>query len=149
MSSSLSHYYSRAKSGLMGINPREATQLGEDWLIAGGTGAILGLVSASIGGLDKQVAGMNVPIDGLAAGGLALAGLALGIPELKTASVAAGGSASTRVFEKFFKKSLGAHGDEDFDATYGYAYGAEPYQLQDEYGYGWGQDSLVEAAANL
>lgn len=148
MSQGLSHYYSKAKGGLMGINPREATQLGEDWLIAGGTGLVLGLVSASIGGLDKTVAGMSVPVDGMAAFGFAIAGLAAGSPELKTASIAAGGSAATRTFEKFFKKSFKANGDFEGEADYGY--GAEPAQLQDQYGYGYGhEDRLVAAAANL
>lgn len=150
MSHGLSHYYSKAKGGLMGINPREATQLGEDWMIAGGTGLVLGLVSASIGGLDKQVAGMAVPVDGLAAAGLAIAGLAIGSPELKTASIAAGGSAATRTFEKFFKKSFAANGEGDFEGENEYSYGAEPAQLQDQYGYGYGhEDRLVAAAANL
>jgi len=146
--SSLSHYYSRAKGGLMNVNPKEAAQLAEDWLIAGGTGAVLGLISASIGGLDKQVAGMNVPVDGLAAAGLALVGLGTGIPELKTASIAAGGSASTRVFSKFFTKALGAHGDFS-EMGYGYAGELPSYQGEDQFNYGWGQDALVEAAANL
>ena len=146
----LSHYYSRAKAGLMGINPHEATQLGEDWMIAGGTGLVLGLISASIGGLDKKIAGFTIPVDGLAAFGLALGGLMMRSPELKVASIAAGGSAATRTFEAFFKKSLGAHGD--LDALQGGGLDAlqDPYQLHAGWGYGYGQDDrLVEAARSL
>jgi hypothetical protein len=123
---SLAHYYAKGKAGLMGINTGEAVQHGEDLLIAGGTGLVLGAISASIGGLDHSVAGMKVPVDGMASVGLALAGLAMRSPELKVASVAAGGSASTRWFESFFKKSLGAHGDFDgSDIPFGYGYGHE------------------------
>lgn len=146
--SGLAHYYHKAKGGLMGINPREATQHTEDLLIAGGTGLVLGLVSASINGLDKKIAGFNVPVDGLASAGLAVAGLMMGSPELKVASIAAGGSASTRFFEGFFKKTMGAHGDFD-SSDIPFGYGAEPQQLQDQYGYGYGEDRLMAAAARL
>lgn len=142
---SLSHYYSRAKGGLMNINPHEAVQHGEDLLIAGATGAVLGLFAASTGGLDKRVFGMNVPVDGLASFGLAAVALSIRSPELKVASIAAGGSAATRTFESLFKK-MSAHGD--FDAS-DIPFNGEPAQLEGGYGYGWGQDRLVEAAANL
>lgn len=142
----LSHYYGRAKSGLMNINPHEATQLGEDWLIAGATGMMLGLVSASIGGLEKDIAGFKVPVDGLFAFGLGAAGLAMRSPELRTASVAAGGSAATRTFEAFFKKALNAHGD--FDSS-DIPFGHDPHQLSAG-GYAYGADDrLIEAARSL
>jgi len=148
--SSLSHYYGKAKSGLMNINPHVAGQLAEDWMIAGGTGLLLGLMSAATGGMDKKIAGFDVPMDGVAAAGLAIMGLGLHVPELKVASIAAGGSASTRTFEKFFKKSLGAHGD--FDSS-DIPFGSDgDYPQLPAYAYGWGSDSqdrLVEAAKHL
>jgi hypothetical protein len=142
---SLSHYYSSAKGGLSRINPVEATELGEDMLIAGGTGAVLGLIAAAKGGsLDMTIAGMQVPIDGLMSFGLGLAGLSLKSKELKVAAIAAGGSASARAFTGFFKKGLAAHGE--FDAA-NEAFGNEGMQ------YGWGADAghdrLVEAAKFL
>jgi hypothetical protein len=148
---SLAHYYSRAKGGLMNIDSKEAVQLGEDLLIAGGTGLVLGAISASIGGLDHHVAGMPVPVDGLASMGLALAGLSMRSPELKVASIAAGGSAATRTFEALFKRSLGAHGDFDGnDIPFGY--GMEPRSLNSggsSQQYGYGSDSLSRAAEIL
>jgi len=150
-SQGLTHYYHRAKQGLMGINPHEATQLGEDWMIAGATGAVLGLMSAATGGMDLKIAGLTVPKDGLAAFALALGGLTMGSKELKVASIAAGGAASSRVFEGFFKKSFGAHGDFDGNDI---PFGADPMQLGSGgvgHGFGWGaeRDRLIEAAANL
>lgn len=152
---SLAHHYSRAKAGLMGINPVQATEHAEKLLIAGGTGLVLGLVSASMGGLDHKVLGMNVPVDGIASMGLALAGLSMHSPELLTASIAAGGSAATRSFEAIFKKGLGAHGDFDsndlpfgFGAPPAFSPGA-PAGGQFNPGYGFGQDRLVEAAKAL
>jgi hypothetical protein len=143
--SSLSHYYSSAKSGLGKINPVEATELGEDMLIAGGTGAVLGLISAAKGGsLDMTIAGMSIPIDGLMSFGLGLAGLSMKSKELKVAAIAAGGSAATRTFAGFFKKGLAAHGDLDAANE---AFGGDDHQ------YGWGADAghdrLVEAAKFL
>lgn len=135
----------------MNINPAEAVQLGEDWMIAAGTGAVLGLMSAATGGMDKKIFGMEIPMDGLAAFGLALAGLSLRSPELKVASIAAGGSAATRTFENFFKKTV-AHGDFDQgNIPFGYGWGGEPNQLGvGGFGsYGMGQDRLVEAARLL
>jgi hypothetical protein len=145
--SSLSHYYSKAKGGLMNINPHEAVQLGEDLAIAGGTGAILGAMAAATGGMDKQILGMTVPMDGLASLGLAVAGLSIRSPELKVASIAAGGSAASRTFERLFKKTF-AHGDFDAE-NIPFGYGEDPAQLEAGYGYGYGQDRLVEAAAAL
>ena len=139
---SLSHYYGKAKSSLIGINTKDMVELGEDYLIVGATGAVLGLISSSLGGLDKTVAGMPVPVDGAVSLGLGLAALSTRSQELRIASIAAGGSAATRTFEKFFKKAMGAHGEFDgaglpqFTAGYGY-------------GYGWGHESAdpVQAAA--
>lgn len=148
--SSLSHYYAKAKGGLMDINPNEAVQLGEDLAIAGITGAALGLMAASTGGMDKTILGVKVPMDGVASIGLALAGLSIRSPELKVASIAAGGSAAARTFEGLFKK-MTAHGDFDAeDLPFGYG-ADDPEQLEAGYGYGYGygQDRLVEAAANL
>ena len=158
----LSHYYGRAKESFAGINPKEATEHGEKMLIAGGTGLVLGLTSAIMGGLDHKILGMNVPVDGLASFGLAAAGLALHSPELLTASIAAGGSASTRSFEAIFKKGMGAHGDFDStDIPFGFGYGTP--QLQNGFtagspqvngqfsaGFGFGgEDKIAEAARSL
>lgn len=146
--SSLSHYYGRAKAGLMGINPNEAVQLGEDWMIAAGTGAVLGLMSAATGGMDKKIFGMEVPMDGLAAFGLALAGLSLRSRELQVASIAAGGSAATRTFEALFKKTVTAGDFDQSDIPFGW--GHEPAQMgTGGFGFGMHQDRLVEAARHL
>lgn len=146
--SSLSHYYSKAKGGLMNINPHEAVQMGEDLAIAGVTGAALGLMAAATGGMDKTILGVKVPMDGVASLALATVGLSIRSPELKVAAIAAGGSAAARTFEGLFRK-MTAHGDFDADDI-PFGYGAdEPDQLEAGYGYGWGQDRLVEAAANL
>lgn len=146
---SFSHYYSRAKGGLVRINPEEAFEhFVENFAIVAGTGAMLGLLSASLGGMDKQVAGFSVPVDGIASVSLGLAGLALGMPELKTASIAAGGSAATRAFEKFFKKSI-AHGELDSvqeQFGYGYGYGgalpapSDAGAVQSQFGFAWGAE---------
>jgi hypothetical protein len=144
---SLTHYYSRAKSGMASINGAQLAEIGEDMVIAGVTGAALGFISASIGGLDKTVAGMPVPVDGAVSFALAFAGAGMRSQELRIASIAAGGSAATRTFEKFFKKAMGAHGE--FDSM------AEVPQLGYGYGYGWGgeasgvQDPLIRAGQNL
>lgn len=142
---SLSHYYGSAKAGLGKINPVEATELGEDMLIAGGTGAALGLIAAAKGGsLDMTIAGMQVPIDGLMSFGLGLVGLSIKSKELKVAAIAAGGSAATRAFTGFFKKGLAAHGELD---------GAVNEAFGNDMQYGWGADAghdrLVEAARHL
>jgi hypothetical protein len=160
---SISHYYGRAKAGMMNINPVEATELGEKWLIAGGTGLALGLISASMGGLDHKIMGMNVPVDGLMSLGLGVAGLSMRSPELQTASIAAAGSASTRTFEAIFKKGLGAHGDFDAnDIPFGFGgapqlnagFGGAPAQMgqgQFSAGFGFdsGRDKIAEAAKLL
>jgi hypothetical protein len=138
--SSLAHYYGRAKSGLAGINPVEATDLAENWMIAGATGAALALMSTSLsGGLDAKIGAFPIPLDGLVAMGLGVAGLSMHSKELKVASIAAGGAASARVFAGIFKRGLGTHGDID-EGTYAL-------------GMGWGaegeHDRLVEAARYL
>jgi hypothetical protein len=122
------------------ISGKELTEIGEDMVIAGATGAVLGLISASLGGLDKTVAGMPVPVDGALSVGLAFAGAGMRSQELRLASVAAGGSAATRTFEKFFKKAMGAHGEFDGQAEIPQFPGAG-------YGYGWGFESGDRLAA--
>jgi len=152
---------------MMNINPREATDHAEKMLIAGGTGAVIGMISASTGGLDKKIAGLTVPVDGLLSFGLSLAGLGMHSPELLTASIAAAGSASARTFEGFFKKGLGAHGDFDgndipFGTEYpqlGFGDGGHGHvpamagqfggQFSAGFGFGSERDRLVEAAKAL
>src|SRR3972149_11316601 len=75
MATSLTHYYARAKGSFGNIHPAEMAQLGEDFVVAAATGAGIGLMSAALGGLDKKVFGISVPLDGIAAGGLGFAGL--------------------------------------------------------------------------
>ncbi len=149
---SLAQYYGRAKFGFAGINPRAMTQLGEDWMVTAAAGAGIGLMSGALGGLDKNIAGFNVPLDGLVSLGLGVAGLEMGGEmghALKIASIAAGGSAAVRTFEKFFAKGFkGVKGEfEDFTSSSGY--GSLP-----EYsgGFAFGQshqDRLIEAAKYL
>lgn len=142
--SGLSMYYQRAKGGLANINPAQAVELAEDWGIVGLTGLATGFLSASIGGLDKSFLGMNVPVDGAASIGIGLLSLSIRSPELRVASIALGGSASVRTFEKFFKKALSVNGEFDEDAAelgmgadygYGYGYGAENDPLMEAAGY--------------
>lgn len=145
--SSLTHYYQRAKSGIAGINPKDMVDLGEDYLVVGATGAMLGLISASIGGLDKTIAGFKVPVDGATSIALGVASISMRSKELRTASIAAGGSAATRTFEGFFKKAMGAHGEFDSNVMQQLPGGAPP-----GYGYGWGAESadpLLRAAQGL
>lgn len=128
---SMSSYYARAKGGIANINPAEMAQFSEDMMLAGATGLGLGFISASIGGLDKEVAGLQIPIDGLAALGLGLFGLSNRTPEINKAAIAAMGSVSTRMSERFFKRAFGVHGEGDdlpalsSDYAYGYDWGAE------------------------
>lgn len=152
----LSQYYGRAKS-FADINPRDMQQLGEDWLVTAAAGAGVGLISASIDGLDKQIAGFTVPVDGLISIGLGYAGLSMGGDTgkaLKIASIAIGGSAAVRTFEKFFAKGLGLKGGAKVKGEFeDIGYGQLP-----GYGGQWGpavafgqaaQDRLVEAAKYL
>jgi hypothetical protein len=147
------------KHGLGTINPDEAVQLGEDWLIAAATGAGIGLMSAALGGLDKKVLGVNLPMDGLVSVGLGLVGLQVGGESgqlLKIASIAAGGSAAVRTFESFFKSGLKVKGDfEELGSTdmgfggHRMGYGGVPLVGP---GVGFGaaaQDQLVEASKYL
>ena len=146
------------KSGMGSIDPKDMAQLTEDWMITAAAGAGVGLLSAALGGLDKKIAGMNVPLDGLVSVGLGFAGLQMKGSTgkaLKIASIAAGGSAAVRTFEKFFKAGFRAKGDFEDLGTFGAVgghrfHGALPaYDQSFGPGVGFGvgaQDSLVEAA---
>lgn len=140
---SLAHYYGRARSGLMGISPAAATDLAEDWAVAGLMGAALGAIASQAGGLDKKFGGMVIPLDGLAAAACALTGLSMGNKQLQVASIAAVGSASTRIFTRALSKgAVGAHGEIESAMS----------ELPFGNDYGWGQEShdrLVEAAKYL
>lgn len=139
----LSSYYENARKSIAGIDPNEAADMFEDGVVIGATGATLGLMSAAFGGLDAKVAGFSVPVDGLISAGLAVASLATKNKQLKVAAIAAGGSASTRTFQAFFKKGFGAHG-EFSEGVARMGFGSLPQ---------WGADSthdrLVEKARNL
>jgi len=164
----LTDFYKSAKGKMGGIDAKEATQLAEDWMIAGGTGAIIGLIASSAGGLDHTVAGLKVPVDGVLSVGLGLASLTMNSPELRVASIAAAGSASARTFQGIFSKSLGAHGDFEGDipgqfhghhghhalppADAGYGFGESPVgqgQFGSGFGFGSDRDRLIEAAKAL
>lgn len=153
----MTSYYGRMKSGFGNIDAKDMAQLGEDWLITAATGAGIGLLSAAFGGLDKKVFGISVPVDGLVAVGLGVTGLQLRGDvgkALKIGSIAAGGSAAVRTFEKFFKAGLHVSGDfEDLGRGYG-GFGGQPYGQVPLVGPGVGfgvgaQDRLVEAAKYL
>lgn len=153
----LAAYYGRAKSSFGSINPHDMTQLGEDWLIVAGTGAGIGLLSGALGGLDKTVAGFQVPVDGLVSVGLGIAGLQVSGEAgkaMKIASIAAGGSAAVRTFEKFFGKAFATKvkGDfEDFGQSSSFGalpgYGG-PYGPTVAFGQSY-RDRLTEAAKYL
>ena len=160
---SMTEYYGRMKSGMGSIDPKDMAQLTEDWMITAAAGAGVGLLSAALGGLDKKIAGMNVPLDGLVSIGLGFAGLQMKGSTgkaLKIASIAAGGSAAVRTFEKFFKAGFKAKGDFE-DLTSGAALGISGHRFHGALpaydqafgpgvGFGVGaQDSLVEAAKYL
>jgi hypothetical protein len=154
----MTSYYGRLKSGFSSIDPVDATQLTEDWMVAGVTGGILGLLSGALGGLDHKIAGFTIPVDGLASLGLGYVGLQAGGDTgkvLKLASIAAAGSASTRTFEKFFKGAFHVKGEfEDLGSG---AMGISGHRFHGQlppYGPGAGfgvgaQDRLVEAAKYL
>jgi hypothetical protein len=148
MASSLAEYYGRAKSGFGTINPRDMAQLGEDWMVTAATGAGVGLLSAALGGLDHEIAGFPVPIDGLASLALGYAGLSMGGETgemLKIASIAAGGSAAVRTFEGFFKKGFGTKVKGEFEEL-----SFSQKNLLPGFGFGQSaQDRLVEAAKYL
>jgi len=127
------------------------------------------LVSAAVGGLDKNIMGFNVPVDGLISIALGAAGLMDHANHkrssiLKIASIAAGGSAAVRTFEKFFKSNmhgvfgikgefedLGRHGIGQMGVS-GHRFHGLPAYNQRGPGMGYGasaQDRLVEAARYL
>jgi hypothetical protein len=147
MARSLSSYYGQAKHGFGDIDPHEMTQLGQDLMIAGAIGAALGLASSAIGGLDKDIFGISVPLDGVAAAALGYSGLTMGGETgemLKVAAIAAVGSAAVRTSEKFFKKGFGVTGEFD---------DSQAFSLPEHAG-SWGfgqsaQDRLVQAAKYL
>ncbi len=145
---SLTSYYGRAKGSFGNIHPAEMAQLGEDWLIAAAAGAGVGLMSAALGGLDKKVFGITVPLDGIAAGIIGVVGLQVRGPTgdaLKLASIAAAGSAAGRTFEKFFKAGFKVKGD--FEELGDSGFGG---YLPESVGFGaTTQDALVEAAKYL
>jgi hypothetical protein len=160
----LTDFYKSAKGKMGGIDAKEATQLVEDWAIAGGTGAIIGLIASSAGGLDHTVAGMKVPVDGILSVGLGIASLTMQSQELRVASIAAAGSASARTFQGIFSKGLGAHGDSEspqlgfghnhapqqLEAGYGFGDALSPQsQFGSSFGFGSDRDRLVEAAKSL
>ena len=152
MAGSLTGYYGRVKSGVGTISTEDMGELGADYGIVAVAGVGIGLLSASVGGLDKEVAGITVPLDGIAALGLGLAGLKTtgDISRMfKVASIAAGGSAAVRTFEGFFKKGFGVRGDFtdlDHDRLPGY----EGMYGPTTFAFGQGaQDRLVAAARYL
>ena len=166
----LTHYYGRLKRDFHSINPHDATQMGEDLMVTAAAGAAVGLVSATMGGLDKKIGGFNVPIDGIMSLGFGILGLSVANHKysqmLKVASIAAGGSAAVRTFEKFFKTNmhgvLGIKGEfEDLGRSgigeYGVSGGRHHFHGVPAYnqvgpGYGYGasaQDRLVEASRYL
>ena len=155
---SMTSYYGRMKSGIGNIDAKDMAQLGEDWLVTAATGAGIGLLSAALGGLDKKVFGLPVPVDGLVAIGLGVTGLQVrgeAGKMMKIASIAAGGSAAVRTFEAFFKTGLHVHGEfEDLGRGYGGFGGQLPYGQVPLVGPGVGfgvgaSDRLVEAAKYL
>lgn len=156
MAGSLTGYYGRAKSGIGNIDPKEMAQLGEDYMIVAATGAAVALAGTMIGGLDKEVLGFPVPVDGAISVGLGIAGLSMRGDTgkmLKIASIAAGGSAAVRTFEGFFKKGFGitkVKGElEEVGGHYGGLPGYEgTYGPTFAFGQG-AQDRLVNAARFL
>jgi hypothetical protein len=149
---SMTEYYGRMKSGIGSIDPKDMAQLGEDYMIVAASGLAVGLISGAIGGLDKKIAGFTVPIDGIISLGLGMAGLQMrgdSGKALKIASIAIGGSASVRTFERFFKGAFGVHGE--FNELPGHQ---APKQLGAGFGRGFGfgmsaQDRLVHASRFL
>lgn len=161
---SMTEYYGRMKGGMASIDPADMAQLAEDWMVTAAAGMGAGLISGAIGGLDKKIAGFNVPIDGLisiAIGGFGLQMKGDGGKILKLASIALGGSAAVRTFEKFFKGAFHVKGEfEDLGGGYSGLEGRTsrwhslPGYQQQYYGPGIGfgvgeQDRLVEASRYL
>ena len=155
MAGSLTGYYGRAKSGIGNIDPKEMAQLGEDYMIVAATGAAVAFAGTLVGGLDKEMLGIPVPVDGLISVGLGIAGLSMrgNTGEmLKVASIAAGGSAAVRTFEGFFKRGFGVKGDftdlGEHDRLPGYEGAYGPTGPTFAFGQG-AQDRLVAAARYL
>ena len=154
MAGSLTGYYGRAKSGIGNIDPKEMAQLGEDYMIVAATGAAVAFAGTMIGGLDKEVLGFPVPVDGAISVGLGIAGLSMRGDTgkmLKIASIAAGGSAAVRTFEGFFKRGFGTRvrGELEEAGGYGRLPGYEgTYGPTFAFGQG-AQDRLVAAARYL
>lgn len=156
---SLTEHYEGFKAGIGSIDPADAAQLMEDWFVVAATGAGVGLISGAIGGLDHKIAGFTVPVDGLISGGLGLAGLVTKNHYLKLASVAAGGSAAVRTFERFFKAGFHMKGEfEDLGSGMmgisGHRFHGNNQLPAHMYGPGVGfgvsaQERLVEAAKFL
>jgi hypothetical protein len=157
---SMTDYYGRMKSGFGSIDAKDMAQLGEDYMVVAATGAGVGLLSGAMGGLDHKIAGFTVPLDGLVSIGLGMAGLQMKGDTgriLKIASIAAGGSAAVRTFERFFKAGFSAKGEfEDLGSG---MMGISGYRVHGQlpggqYGPGVGfgagaQDRLVEASRYL
>ena len=156
----MTEYYGRMKRGIENINPQDMSELSEDCMIAVATGAGVGLISSMVGGLDKKIMGFNVPVDGLISIGLGVGCLMTHNRKyssiMKIASIAAGGSAAVRTFEKFFKTNgihLGIKGEFEDIGRRGIGYRGYPglpgYQDRGGFAYGASQDALVEAARYL
>jgi hypothetical protein len=157
----MTRYYGRMKGEFHSPSSEETAELTQDWLVTAATGAAVGLASATLGGMDKKIGGFNVPIDGLMSVALGVGGLVTRNHKyaqiMKVASIAAGGSAAVRTFEKFFRSNihLGVKGEfEDLGrhgiGELGVSGHGRRHALHSGYGYGASaQDRLVEAARYL
>ena len=157
----LSHYYGKMKHSITDIDPIEGRILGEDLMVATAAGAGIALISATTGGLDKKIHGFDVPIDGLISVALGVGGLMTHHHRyahvMKVASIAAGGSAAVRTFEKFFRsnlQNLGVKGEFEDLGSRGIGYrgypGLQGYAPGPGIAYGASpQDRLVDAARYL
>jgi hypothetical protein len=147
---SLTEYYGQTKAGIANIDPEDMAELGEDYLVVAATGAAVAMTGTLFGGLDKEVLGFPVPLDGVISVGLGVIGLSMRSDALKVASIAAGGSAAVRTFEGFFKRGFGVKGElEEVGRHYGGLPGYEgPYGPTFAFGQS-AQDRLVAAARYL
>jgi hypothetical protein len=151
MTASLTGYYHQAGLSIGRIRSEDVEELGKDYMAVAATGAAIAFLGTAVGGLDKEIFGVTVPVDGLFSVALGAASLKVrGEPGnlLKVASIAAGGSAAVRTFEGFFKRGFGVKGDftdlqhdrlPGYEGTYGPTFG---------FG-GPAQDRLVVAARYL
>jgi len=98
---SLGSYYRRAMGAIGG---HSIGQMSMAWGAAGFTGAGLGLLSNSLGGLDQKVGSFSIPIDAVAGVALGVAAVGARSQVLKAASIAAIGHASVRFFEGMFHR---------------------------------------------